>query len=105
VIEVVDDFGFPVRVQFDESRKQHCETNSYEHEDLELVKDKKTPKGPQAYKGNGKHEWECVVLDDVLKFGTYRLRVPGGWLYGTGDNYRFSNVTFVPVPEVVGYSI
>jgi hypothetical protein len=56
---------------------------------------RKAPKGPQAYKGNGKHEWEPVTSV------TNRLRVPGGWLYETGD----SAPCFVPVPDVTGYSI
>jgi hypothetical protein len=55
---------------------------------------KTTPKGAQAYKGNGKHSWERVNTD------TERLRVPGGWIYT-----RFGNPVFVPVPEVVGYAV
>jgi hypothetical protein len=96
----------PVSVRFDELRKQNCATNSYEHEDLEAfpVK-KKTPKGPQAYKGNEKHEWEVVACDDILEFGTYRLRVPGGWLYGTSTVDGMDTVTFVPLPEAVGYAV
>jgi len=68
----------------------------------EKPKTKKAPKGAQAYKGNGKHEWESVA------YAVERLRVPGGWLYQTynGDNYEVSKaVTFVPVPEVVGYAV
>lgn len=38
-----------------------------------MSKDKKA--SDQRYKGNGKHEWEFSALN------TYRLRVPGGWLY------------------------
>lgn len=32
-------------------------------------------KPDQKYRGNGNHEWEPAALN------TYRLRVPGGWLY------------------------
>jgi hypothetical protein len=67
------------------------------------AKTKKAPKGPQAYKGNGKHTWESVDrTDDIV---TTRLRVPGGWLYRVARNEFTKSVTFVPVPEVVGYSI
>ena len=66
----------------------------------------RAPHGPQEYMGNGKHAMERVGGD------LYRLRVPGGWLYG--DTYRdneehrreFSgNTTFVPMPDTVGYKI
>ena len=56
------------------------------------------PKGAQEYKGNGKHEWERVEKDGV----TDRLRVPGGWLYRDGFH---NTVSFVPMPDVVGYKI
>ena len=59
----------------------------------------KTPKGPQAYKGNGKQNWETVTND--LMFSTYRLRVPGGWLYAEGAG----DPVYVPMPDAVGYSI
>lgn len=58
---------------------------------------KKAPKGAQAYKGNGKHEWELVSR------ATFRLRVPGGWLYR--DSTDAGTMVFVPVPDVVGYPI
>jgi hypothetical protein len=66
-------------------------------------KPRKAPKGAQAYKGNGKHSWEQSSDQ------TYRLRVPGGWLYGTKlDGYgasRVRDIVFVPVPQVVGYAV
>jgi hypothetical protein len=57
------------------------------------------PHGDQEYLGNGEHEWEevCVSNNDGT---TWRLRVPGGWIY---DTPRGS--VFVPMPEVVGYAI
>lgn len=55
---------------------------------------KKSPKGEQQYKGNGKHYWTKVTGE------TKRLRVPGGWLYNTGNAS-----VFVPIPEVVGYAV
>jgi hypothetical protein len=55
---------------------------------------KKAPKGPQAYKGNGKHAWELVTGD------VSRLRVPGGWIYDSGEA-----LAFVPVPQAVGYAV
>jgi hypothetical protein len=61
-------------------------------------KDRKAPKGPQAYKGNGKHEWEYVT------YSTERLRVPGGWLYRFASASG-SDISFVPVPEAVGYAV
>jgi hypothetical protein len=61
---------------------------------------KKTPKGQQAYKGNGKHKWELVVVEDEGS-NVHRLRVPGGWLYR--DNWN--GLVFVPVPEAVGYVV
>jgi hypothetical protein len=59
------------------------------------VRRRKSPSGDQQYRGNGSHKWEGVTT------GTDRLRVPGGWLY------RFNNqaVTFVPVPDAVGYAV
>ena len=69
---------------------------------------KPTPKGAQAYKGNGKHKWEVVAVDAVTH--TQRLRVPGGWLFMTNtindemDTHN-TNTVFVPVPEVVGYAV
>lgn len=56
-------------------------------------------RAPQAYKGNGKHEWE-VVTQEGSSHPTTRLRVPGGWLYRHG-----SHVSFVPMPEVSGHAI
>lgn len=75
---------------------------------IEKVKSKKSPKGSQAYKGNGKHTFEVVVEHDVngerggAARGVYRLRVPGGWLYRSHGGHT---MTFVPVPEVVGYKV
>jgi hypothetical protein len=57
------------------------------------------PKGPQAYKGNGGHGWEKVSDQTVNHGSTWRLRVPGGFLY----LYNNANPVFVPMPEVVGY--
>lgn len=66
---------------------------------------KKAPNGPQAYKGNGKHDWETVVegdeVEDVVE--VIRLRVPGGWLYST--DLDEAPMTFVPTPAIVGYPI
>jgi hypothetical protein len=75
---------------------------------------RKSPKGAQAYKGNGKHKWEEVTVSDAGH--TYRLRVPGGWLYRTVSyDYEASEVShqavtaqstvFVPVPDAVGYAV
>jgi hypothetical protein len=62
--------------------------------------DKKRPRGPQEYRGNGKHEWEDVTD------GTRRLRVPGGWLYVYDESgVSAPTMGFVPTPEVVGYVI
>jgi hypothetical protein len=69
---------------------------------------RKTPKGKQAYKGNGKHHWEYVTSTQVFEGEevegrpTWRLRVPGGWLY------RYSlggHSTFVPLTDASGYVI
>ena len=66
---------------------------------------KKSPNGPQAYKGNGKHFWETVVEGDEEEdvVAILRLRVPGGWLYSSDDDA--CPMTFVPTPAVVGYAI
>jgi hypothetical protein len=56
---------------------------------------KKRPNGAQKYLGNGAHDWE-----DVTNHLTQRLRVPGGWLYRDG-----STMSFVPVPDAVGYAV
>jgi hypothetical protein len=66
-----------------------------------VVVKKKAPKGPQQYRGNGKHAWERVTGE------TMRLRVPGGWLYGEYSRRidRVVNSTFVPVPQAVGYAV
>ncbi len=60
--------------------------------------ERKRPRGAQQYKGNGKHEWEYAA------YGTYRLRVPGCWIYRAGYEYNTSAV-FVPSPNAVGYAI
>jgi hypothetical protein len=82
-------------------------------------------KADQKYKGNGNHEWEFAALN------TYRLRVPGGWLYryelpaqyamsycqpswsgvnpGPAHAERQSDgmcaMQFVPMPEVVKHKV
>jgi len=65
------------------------------------------PRGKQAYKGNGNHEWETVLdegIDDEgdLYDGMERLRVPGGWLY---RSCGASAMTFVPLTDAIGYDI
>ncbi len=57
---------------------------------------KRRPHGPQEYLGNGNHAWEYVAD------ATYRLRVPGGWLY---RDDTLPGIAFVPVPNAVGYVI
>jgi hypothetical protein len=81
------------------------------------AKTRSAPKGKQEYKGNGKHKWELVSADPKGAGHTYRLRVPGGWLYrtvstypgegfGPGDGDPISVAqSFVPVPDVVGYAV
>ncbi len=77
---------------------------------------KPTPKGAQAYKGNGKHKWELVTADAKGAGHTYRLRVPGGWLYRTVSSFKpfdgetegdiaAQSTVFVPVPNAVGYAV
>jgi hypothetical protein len=78
-------------------------------------------KADQKYKGNGNHEWEFAALN------TYRLRVPGGWLYRyeiPGESYYVPppagaalvygasrkeapvvSTQFVPMPEVVKHKV
>jgi hypothetical protein len=74
------------------------------------------PKGAQAYRGNGQHKWEPVTEDTKGAGYTYRLRVPGGWVYRTvttlpkltefdEDTPMAQSTVFVPVPDVVGYAI
>lgn len=57
----------------------------------------------QEYRGNGNHEYELVTAL------TYRLRVPGGWVYSTGyrpDGAAVHHTTvFVPMPEVVKHKV
>ena len=60
-----------------------------------------TPRGPQAYKGNGNHDWENVTDGSISSYRTTRLRVPGGFLYRYGDG----DPVFVPMPDVVGYVV
>lgn len=79
------------------------------------AKTRSAPNGAQAYKGNGKHKWELVSSDEKEYGHTYRLRVPGGWLYRTvttlpslvGDEAEPIAVaqSFVPVPNAVGYAV
>lgn len=59
------------------------------------------PRGPQMYRGNGKHEWQRVIDGTPGQWITWRLRVPGGFLYRYGD----VSPVFVPMPEVVGYVV
>jgi hypothetical protein len=61
------------------------------------AKPRKAPKGPQEYRGNGRHTWEGVGAGKTM-----RLRVPGGWLYRDGGD---ASSTFVPMPDVVGYVV
>jgi hypothetical protein len=65
---------------------------------------RKRPRGSQEYKGNGKHAWETVHEGEsgASQFRTFRLRVPGGWLYRYDEQ---GTITFVPAPEVIGYAI
>ena len=63
------------------------------------MSERSRPRGAQEYKGNGKHEWEEVAT------GTDRLRVPGGWLYAVSFEDGSDAVTFVPVPNAVGYAV
>lgn len=60
---------------------------------------KRRPHGPQEYKGNGKHMWEMTT--DF----TYRLRVPGGWIYRTYSGNGVNSTVFVPMPATVGYAV
>jgi hypothetical protein len=68
--------------------------------------DRKAPKGPQQYRGNGEHVWEDVgyqtVTSPMKMLDVERLRVPGGWLYRSNAN---AWGVFVPVPEAVGYVV
>lgn len=54
----------------------------------------------QTYRGNRHHEWESVAT------GTFRLRVPGGWLYRF-EQYgpNIPTLAFVPMPEVVKHAV
>lgn len=66
---------------------------------------KKWPHGAQEYKGNGKHKWEPVERDGIADTTTVRLRVPGGWLYRVTCGTYTKAMTFVPVPQAVGYAV
>lgn len=59
----------------------------------------------QAYLGNGKHQWEAVVpaqqMEEHIR-PTWRLRVPGGWLYKVGT---YEPPVFVKMPEVVKHKV
>lgn len=64
----------------------------------------------EAYRGNGKHDWEFVVEcydeDDNEENGhVMRLRVPGGWLYNVTNAHAQANTVFVPMPEVVKHKV
>lgn len=73
------------------------------------------PHGAQEYRGNGSHKWEEVTVDPRGAGHTYRLRVPGGWLYRTvatfpdlgapNDDVVAPSTVFVPLPAMVGYVI
>ncbi|TAJ97129.1 MAG: hypothetical protein EPO10_26505 [Reyranella sp.] len=79
------------------------------------AKTRTAPKGAQAYKGNGNHKWEEVTTDPKGAGYTYRLRVPGGWLYRTVTTVPgylgeepipvAQSTVFVPVSDVVGYAV
>lgn len=60
-------------------------------------------KDKQKYRGNGAHSWELVTESGKGsdQSATYRLRVPGGWLYADEGGAS----TFVPMPEVVKYEV
>jgi hypothetical protein len=65
---------------------------------------KAAPKGNQKYLGNGKHDWQEVAVDG--QDTTERLRVPGGYLYRTvKERADAPAMTFVPMPDVVGYAV
>ena len=71
---------------------------------------KARPRGAQEYKGNGNHKWEEVSVDAKGAGHTYRLRVPGGWLYRTvsTDDRGYTDAQsscFVPMPDTVGYAV
>lgn len=89
-------------VSFSAEENWYFQDDGADGEFVKVEKTKKTPKGPQAYKGNGKHEWE-VSCSAGRDFSTWRLRVPGGWLYRVGTSATAT--TFVPVPAAVGYSV
>lgn len=75
----------------------------------------KRPAAPQTYKGNGHHVWEpvCAETRSSATDNTYRLRVPGGWLYRTSINFLDANehfawqmnTVFVPMPDIVKHEI
>lgn len=56
----------------------------------------------QKYLGNRQHDWEKVLVPGSTFTPIYRLRVPGGWLYGELGS---SSTTFVPMPEVVKHKV
>lgn len=64
-------------------------------------------KQSQEYNGNGNHKWEPVVT--TYTTGTFRLRVPGGWLYRSavdiGRDTVLATETFVPMPAVVKHAV
>jgi len=60
---------------------------------------KAPPNGKEKYRGNGQHDWEDVVGQ------TFRLRVPGGWIYDVATNDGTSNSVFVPLPPALGYAV
>lgn len=86
------------------------QVSHFDAEDLKAFrKERKAPNGPQVYKGNGAHEWELVTLHNMLG-RTYRLRVPGGWLYryvdlSNGTTPITRAMELVPAPEAIGYKV
>jgi len=71
--------------------------------DQPTIKKTTNHRAPQAYRGNGNHEWEVVTSSgNPTWLSTYRLRVPGGWLYCTRDPDSMAvSQTFVPTPAHV----
>lgn len=101
-----DDDSWPVVVAFEGGDRDYFTYDMVQKVRADASKPnpargRRAPKGPQAYKGNGNHKWELVAAGDdgTQPSSIYRLRVPGGWLYGK----RIGSLTFVAMPEIVGY--
>jgi hypothetical protein len=57
-------------------------------------------KSDQKYRGNGEHAWEYVTDN------TFRLRVPGGWVYRYGTQLDEAvAMTTVVMPTVVKHKV